>query len=223
MKSRLQTVNTHFKPAAVKFKPTDVWESLNLDDLLSNTAVRMRKETKRVMEEMEARLIPHIEDSSWPEFIFQELKAVGINGLQTKDFGGPGLSTIEAGAVIFEIAKIDGSVAMSFLVQNCLGIAVVDALGDDDQRARLLPSLIHLEKFICFGLSEPSGGSNASDPLTVARKAPGGFILNGHKRWMGQGTYADYNIIWAKNIDDGGKVQGFIVEKDSKGLSNTKI
>ena len=83
------------------------------------------------------------------------------------------------------MAKIDGSVAMSFLVQNGLGIAVVDALGDDDQRARILPSLILMEKYISFGLTEPSGGSNASDPLTIARKVPGGYILNGHKRWMG--------------------------------------
>ena len=86
-----------------------------------------------------------------------------------------------------------------------------------------MPSLILFEKFISFGLTEPSGGSNASDPLTIARKVPGGYILNGHKRWMGQGTYADFNIIWAKNVDDGGKVQGFVVEKGSKGFSNKKI
>ena len=132
MKSRLDTLNTQFKPESKKFKPTDVWESLNLDDHLSNTGVRMRKETKRVMEGMEHRLIPHIEDSSWPDFVFQELKPIGINGLSTKDFGGPGLTTIEVAAINFEMAKIDGSVAMSFLVQNCLGIAVVDALGDNE-------------------------------------------------------------------------------------------
>ena len=70
MKSRLDTLNKQFKPKSEKFKPTDVWESLNLDDHLSNTGVRMRKETKRVMEEMEHKLIPHIEDCSWPDFIF---------------------------------------------------------------------------------------------------------------------------------------------------------
>ena len=57
---------------------------------------------------------------------------MGVNGLQIGDFGGPGLSTLESGSIIFEMAKIDGSVAMSFLVQNCLGMAMVDALGDDE-------------------------------------------------------------------------------------------
>ena len=97
--------------------PTDdVWGSLNLDELMSNKGVRMRKETRDIMEAMEDRLIPHINDTTWPEFVFKEMKQIGINGLQVGDYGGPGLSTLEAGSIIFEMAKIDGSVAMSFLV-----------------------------------------------------------------------------------------------------------
>ena len=83
------------------------------------------------------------------------------------------------------MAKIDGSIAMTFLVQNCLGMSVIHALGDDEQRSRILPPLMNLDCFISFGLTEASGGSNASDPLTNARKVPGGYILNGHKRWIG--------------------------------------
>lgn len=92
----------------------------------------MRKGTQRVMEDMEMRLIPHINAQTWPDFVFPEIKPLGVNGLQIGDFGGPGLSTLESGSIIFEMAKIDGSVAMSFLVQNCLGMAMVDALGDDE-------------------------------------------------------------------------------------------
>ena len=64
--------------------------------------------------------------------MFPEIKPLGVNGLQIGDYGGPGLSTLEAGSIIFEMAKIDDSVAMSFLVQNCRGMAMVDALGDDE-------------------------------------------------------------------------------------------
>ena len=102
-------------------------------------------------------------------------------------------------------------------------MAVIDALGDDAQRARILPALMNLDCFISFGLTEASGGSNASDPGTNARKVPGGYVLNGVKRWIGQGTYADYIVVWAKNVDDGNRVQGFVVEKGSPGLKTEKM
>ena len=85
-------------------------------------------------------------------------------------------------------------------------MAVIDALGDDEQRARMLPALMNLDCFVSFGLTEASGGSNASDPLTNARKVEGGYILNGHKRWIGHGTFADFIVVWAKNVDDGNRV-----------------
>ena len=112
---------------------------------------------------MEERFIPHIKNATWPDWVFPEIAKLNVNGLQIKDFGGPGMTTLEAGTIIFEMAKIDGSVAMSFLVHNCLGMAVVDALGDDEQRARILPDCIKLDKTICFGLTEPSNGSDASN------------------------------------------------------------
>ena len=68
------------------------------------------------------------------------------------------------------------------------------------------------EHEISFALTDATGGSDASNPQTNARKVPGGYILNGHKRWIGQGTTATFIIVWAKNVDDNDKVQGFIVQ-----------
>jgi alkylation response protein AidB-like acyl-CoA dehydrogenase len=82
---------------------------------------------------------------------------------------------------------------------------------------------MNFESFISFGLTEASGGSNASSPLTNARKVPGGFILNGHKRWIGQGTSADFIVVWASNVDEDNKVQGFVVQKGSPGLKTEKM
>ena len=112
---------------------------------------------------------------------------------------------------------------MSFLVHNCLGIAVVDALASDEQRARLMPELLSLDKLISFGLTEPSGGSDASNPGTYAVKVEGGYRLTGQKRWIGNATFADYITVWAKNVSDGDLVQGFIVEKGTQGLRTEKM
>jgi len=99
-----------------KLTQTRVWENMNIDQKMSARAVEKRKETQKFMEGIEERLIPHINATTWPEWVFPELVKLGINGLTCKDFGGPGLSTLEAGSIIFELAKIDGSVAMAFLV-----------------------------------------------------------------------------------------------------------
>lgn len=104
---------------------------MNLDSKISASAIQKRKDTQKLMECMEERLVPYIKDTTFPEFAFPEIAKLGINGLQIRDFGGPGLTTLEAGSMIYEISKIDGSIAMAFLVQNCLGMSVVDALGDD--------------------------------------------------------------------------------------------
>jgi alkylation response protein AidB-like acyl-CoA dehydrogenase len=80
-----------------------------------------------------------------------------------------------------------------------------------------------LKKFICFGLTEPDYGSDATSLKTTAKKVEGGYSITGNKRWIGNAGFADYIIIWARNPDEGNKIQGFLVEKGSKGLSTTKI
>jgi len=80
-----------------------------------------------------------------------------------------------------------------------------------------------MKKTICFGLTEPTNGSDATGLQTIAKKVEGGFMLNGKKRWIGNAGFADYVVVWAKNIDEGNKIQGFIVEKGSKGYKATKI
>jgi alkylation response protein AidB-like acyl-CoA dehydrogenase len=109
------------------------------------------------------------------------------------------------------------------IVHNCLGISVVDRVGGEEQKNRILPDCIALKKFICFGLTEPTHGSDATSLLSVAKKTQGGYLITGKKRWIGNATFADYIIVWARNVDEGNKIQGFIVEKGSKGLKTSKI
>lgn len=112
---------------------------------------------------------------------------------------------------------------MAFLVQNCIGMCVVDALGDDEQRERILPDCITLKKTICFGLTEPTNGSDASALKSYAEKVEGGYLVSGCKRWIGNATFADYIVCWARNREEGNKVQGFVLTKGSKGLVTQKM
>ena len=82
----------------------------------------------------------------------------------------------------------------------------------------MLPKGMSFEKIFCFGLTEPTNGSDASDLKTTACRVEGGWLLNGQKRWIGNAMIGDV-IIWAKNVDDGDRVQAFLVEKGSAGMT----
>ena len=80
-----------------------------------------------------------------------------------------------------------------------------------------------MKKIMCFCLTEPDYGSDATSLKTIATKTKGGYIIKGVKRWPGNSTFADYHVVWARNPDDNNKIQGFIVTKGSPGLSTKKI
>lgn len=140
--NRLNQVNQHFSAApkqgggrarrSLKAPIADVWESMGMDQYLSSRAVTMRKATAKASDEMYKDLLPYIEKTEFPSWLPDKLRPLGINGLQIKGYGSPGVSTLEAGAICYELAKRDGSVATFFLVHNAIGMAVIDALGDDE-------------------------------------------------------------------------------------------
>ena len=133
------------------------------------------------------------------------------------------MTHVEGGAIAFEMAKIDASVATFYLVHNSIGTAVIDVLGDEEQRKRLLTESINMDKICCFGLTEPDNGSDASGLKTTAKKVEGGYLLTGQKRWIGNATFADYICTWARNPAENNNIQCFVVAKGSKGLTTTKI
>jgi alkylation response protein AidB-like acyl-CoA dehydrogenase len=175
------------------------------------------------MESIESMLVDYQNKTEFPFQIIDGIRKLGVNGFHIKEFGGPGLNTMEVGAIIYEMAKIDASVYTFLTVHNSIGMAVVDYLGSEEQRARILPDGIALKKILSFGLTEPLYGSDATSLTTSAKKVEGGYIINGEKRWIGNATFADYIIVWARNLDEGEKIQAFLVEKGSKGLTTKKI
>lgn len=130
---------------------------------------------------------------------------------------------MDTSAIIYEIGKVDTSIGTFIMVHNAIGMNVINMLGSEEQRARILPDAIQFKKILSFGLTEPDYGSDASSLKTAATKVEGGYLIRGQKRWIGNATFADYIIVWARNLAEEGKIQAFLVEKGSKGLSTKKI
>lgn len=165
----------------------------------------MRKATGKMMDECYDQLEKHVDDTSFPHWIIEKFRPLGINGLNIKGYGSPALNTLESGSIIYELAKRDGSIATFFLVHNAIGMAVVDTLGDEEQKKRILTPAMKFERILCFGLTEPTNGSDASNLTTTATKVEGGYKLNGAKRWIGNATMGDV-VVWARNPSDGNRV-----------------
>lgn len=137
--------------------------------------------------------------------------------------GGKGLSTVDACACMYELARKDASIATFYLLHHSLGLYTVQKLASDELRSRIMKDCIPLQKVMAWALTEPANGSDASSIETTATKVQGGYELTGKKRWIGNATFSDYICVWARNLDEGGKIQCFMVSKGQKGLKTKKI
>src|SRR5207244_3752928 len=148
-------------------------------------------------------------DFPWP--LARRLAELGIVGDDIQGYGCPGMSPMAAGLVHMELHRGDGSLATFLGVQSGLAMKTIHLLGSEAEKARWLPPRARLEKIGAFALTEPSHGSDSIALETSARPdGKGGWILNGAKRWIGNGTIADVVIVWARSVEDG-KVKGFLV------------
>ncbi|MFK0040600.1 acyl-CoA dehydrogenase family protein [Paenarthrobacter sp. NPDC090517] len=128
-----------------------------------------------------------------------------------------------AGLIQMEFARADTSISTFFGVHDELFTAAIRELGSEDHRRRILPELLSLKKIGAFALTEPLHGSDISREMqTTATQDGGEWILNGHKRWIGNATFADYVLVWARDTADG-QIKGFIVEKGTQGFHTQAI
>ena len=103
-----------------------------MDQYLSSRAVKLRKETSAMMDACYKDLLPYVESTEFPDWLPKKIASLGINGLQIKGYGSPGLSHLEAGAIIYEVAKRDGSACTFLSVHNNVGMSLIDELGDEE-------------------------------------------------------------------------------------------
>ncbi len=139
---------------------------------------------------------------------------------ETKPFEN---SAVFRGFVAMELARVDPSVATFVGVQNGLVNGSLSLCGSAEQRAEWIPKFASGELIGAFGLTEPLSGSDSAQGLrTTAAREGDSWVLNGAKRWIGNGTFSDITIIWAKDVEDG-QVKGFIVPTTTPGYTATKI
>src|SRR5579862_4158696 len=152
----------------------------------------------------------HFEAGTFPRELVPELARMGLLGMHLQGYGCAGASGVAYGLASMELERGDSALRSFCSVQGSLVMFPIWKYGSEDQKQRWLPKMAAGEAIGCFGLTEPDFGSNPAGMLTTVRKDAHGYVLNGRKRWITNGTVADVALVWAK-LD--GVIRGFLVEK----------
>ena len=192
-----------------------------LDELLTPAERRIRERVRRFVDR---DVIPVIgdywEQAQFPFELIPKMAALKIAGASIRGNGCPGMSPLAAGLVGMELARGDGSVSTFFGVHSSLAMMSISLLGSPAQKRRWLPAMARLEKIGAFALTEPDHGSDALLLETTARRDGDEYVLDGHKRWIGNGSIADLVVVWARDTESG-QVAGFVVERGTPGFEAT--
>jgi glutaryl-CoA dehydrogenase len=190
----------------------------NIESLLSEDE-RMIRDSVR--EFVSVEIIPIIEkynrEGTFPNQLVEKMAELGLYGVTIPaKYSCAELNNVSYGLIMQELERGDSGVRSFVSVQSSLVMYPIFAFGSDEQKDFWLPLLAQGKRIGCFGLTEPDFGSNPGGMITKAEKVQDGFILNGAKMWITNGTIADVAVVWAK-LD--GVVRGFLVEKGSKGFT----
>jgi glutaryl-CoA dehydrogenase len=195
---------------------------LNFDSLLSPEE-RLARQTARqfVDEEILPIIEQHNRQGQFPAKLVPKMAELGLLGANLKGYGCAGMSNVEYGLVMQEIERGDSAIRSFISVQSALVMYPICSFGSDAQKDKWLPAMQQGKAIGCFGLTEPQFGSNPSGMLTRAVKQGSGYVLNGEKMWITNGSIADVALVWAKCEDN--KVRGFLIEKDTPGFRTQDI
>ncbi|GMU87401.1 MAG: acyl-CoA dehydrogenase [Ignavibacteriales bacterium] len=190
----------------------------NMDELLSEDEIMVRDS---VRDFVSAEVIPIIEEynreSKFPHQLIPKMAELGLFGITLPaKYGCAGMNSVVYGLAMQELERGDSGIRSFVSVQSSLVMYPIHTFGSEEQKDYWLPKLATGEKIGCFGLTEPDFGSNPGGMITKAEKVDGGYVLNGAKMWITNGTIADVAVVWAK-LD--GRVKGFLVEKGAKGFT----
>jgi glutaryl-CoA dehydrogenase len=182
---------------------------------------------KRVREFMEKEVAPIIEDywarDKFPFEIIPRMATLGIGGIGYEGYQCAGGSMLLNGFISLELARVDASIATFWGVHTGLSAGSIYLCGSEEQKERWLPAMMRFEKIGSFGLTEPLVGSAASGGmLTTCRREGDHWVLNGEKKWIGNSTFAELNVVWARE-EASNQVKGFVVGKENPGFSVAKI
>jgi glutaryl-CoA dehydrogenase len=198
----------------------DVEADLSAEELETRDTVR---------EFVDRRIRPNIAgwfaDAVFPQEIVPEMAQLGLLGMHIQGYGCAGKSAVQYGIAMQELEAGDSGLRTFVSVQGSLAMSAIAKHGSEEQKQRWLPGMAAGEIIGCFGLTEPTAGSDPSTMATTAVREGDEWVLNGAKRWIGLASIAHVAVIWAKAVDESGqeRVRGFLVPTDTPGFTATPI
>jgi len=198
-----------------KFQGVDYY---SIDGLLSEEELLARNTIREFVDESILPIIEkHNRAGTFPLDLVPKMAGLGMFGATLPPkYGCAGMNNVAYGLVMQELERGDSAIRSFASVQSALVMYPIFTFGSDKQKDMWLPKLATGEKIGCFGLTEPDFGSNPGGMITRAVETPDGYVLNGAKMWITNGTIADVAVVWAKL---NGVVTGFLVEKGTRGFS----
>src|ERR1022692_2327307 len=185
-------------------------------DALQRTREFMTKEIEPVINHYWTR-------EECPHDLIPAFAGLGIAGLAYDGYDCPGGGPLLDGMIAMELARTDPSISTFMGVHSGLAMGSIYLCGSEEQKQRWLPEMARMEKIGAFGLTEPDVGSGVAGGLTTTARRDGEeWVLDRQKKWIGNATFADYVIIWARSLEDG-EGKGFVVEKGTPGFETSKM
>jgi len=199
-----------------------IQDILLFDDQLTDEELIIQKSARDYCQK---ELLPRITDANRNEIfdkgIYKEMAEMGFLGAPINGYGCAGTNYVSYGLIAREIERVDSSYRSAYSVQTSLAMHAIYHFGSDEQKDFYLPQMAKGDLIGCFGLTESDAGSDPASMKTNAKEKDGGYVLNGSKTWITNSPIADVLVIWAK--DEQGVLRGFIVDRDSKGLTTPEI
>ncbi|SDS11083.1 glutaryl-CoA dehydrogenase [Gramella sp. MAR_2010_147] len=196
----------------------------NLDLKLTEKQREIQLKVRNFMEdEIKPLVNEYWKKDQFPFEIIEKFRDLNIVGVPYEGYGCPNLPFLMEGIIAQEIARVDVSISTFFGVHSGLAMGSIYLCGSEEQKQEWLPKMQKMEKIGAFGLTEPNVGSGVAGGLETTCKFDGeNWILNGQKKWIGNATFADVTIIWARDLDSN-QVKGFLVRKENPGFKTEKI
>jgi glutaryl-CoA dehydrogenase len=203
----------------------DWQDPFQLESQLTDEEIQIRDAARNFAQE---KLLPRVTAAYLEERtdagLFREYGALGLLGSTVPtEYGGAGASYVAYGLVAREIERVDSGYRSMLSVQSSLVMFPIHAFGSEPQRRKYLPGLATGELIGCFGLTEPSAGSDPGGMKSRAERTSNGYRLSGSKTWISNSPIADVFVVWVKSAAHDNQIRGFVLEKGMKGLSAPKI
>lgn len=199
----------------------DLYEAVDyyaIDELFEEDELMIRDSVREFVSDKVVPIIDkHYRAGTFPDELIPQMAELGLFGITVPtEYGGVGASNTIYGLAMQELERGDSGVRSFASVQNSLVMFPINSYGSEQTKKKYLPKLASGEYVGCFGLTEPDYGSNPGGMITTAEETDSGYVINGAKMWITNGTIADVAVVWAK-LD--GVVRGFVVEKSFAGFT----